>query len=188
MAACTGGHADAAALLLSHGADVNAADDNGCTCAHWAVIHDNDAALLRTLLRAGARIDVQDSDGRTPLHLAARHGRMTLLRMMLDARGIAGQPEGGARAVAAAAGAGHVDAAMLLVRAGAALPDVARGSPLAAALAAEVRAVPEARRGLQQLVVGAAGEMARLERARAAAAQPGHPEGGAATAAAQDGA
>ena len=185
MAACDNGHVDAAALLLSRGADVNATDDVGSTCAHCAVDTEEETAeaLVRVLLRAGARADMQDGDGHTPLDRAAECGRMTLLRMMLDARGIAGQPQGGAQAVAAAAAEGYIDAAMLLVRAGAALPDVARNSSLAAALAAEVRAVPEARRGLQQLIVGAAGEMACLARARGGAAR-----GAAGTAARQGGA
>lgn len=57
---------DAAALLLSHGADVNAVADNGDTSANWAA-GSNHAEMLRMLLRAGARTDVQNSGARVLL-------------------------------------------------------------------------------------------------------------------------
>ena len=56
-------------LLLDAGADVNAADDNGDTIIHSAAQTGN-AAMLRLFAARGARLDVADKAGLTPLDLA----------------------------------------------------------------------------------------------------------------------
>src|ERR1044072_2862641 len=68
-------HGDQAALrrLVQQKADVNAAQVDGATALHWAVYRD-DVAAARMLLGAGAKVDVQNREGITPLYLAAVYG------------------------------------------------------------------------------------------------------------------
>jgi len=61
-------------LLIAAGADVNAANSRGLTPLHYAARGGNDAAVELLALH-GARIDVKDRIGRTPLDLA--NGVMT---------------------------------------------------------------------------------------------------------------
>ena len=63
-----------AALLLEAGADVNAIGRGGKTALHWAALRD-DSALVKSLVNAGARRDVRDTEHRkTPLELALANG------------------------------------------------------------------------------------------------------------------
>ncbi len=55
--------------LLAERVNVNATQGDGATALHWAV-HLDEAALVDTLIRAGARADVADDTGATPLYLA----------------------------------------------------------------------------------------------------------------------
>ena len=49
--------------------NVNAPQGDGATALHWAV-HLDDLPIVETLIRAGARADVADDTGATPLYLA----------------------------------------------------------------------------------------------------------------------
>ncbi len=63
---------DKAALrtLIQQKADVNAAQVDGATALHWAVYHlDVDSVDL--LIKAGAKADIKNREGITPLHLAS---------------------------------------------------------------------------------------------------------------------
>ena len=76
--------ADGVALLLEHGADVNAANSTGDTPVHAAVWSP---ALIRLLAAHGAKLDVKNKQGRTPLQaaLAARQSNpeaVALLRQL----------------------------------------------------------------------------------------------------------
>lgn len=54
--------------------DVNARDDMGRTPLHYAVLHENAAALITLIMKnTDANINAQDDEGNTPLHLAAAH-------------------------------------------------------------------------------------------------------------------
>ena len=66
---------DTAALrtLIDRKADVNAPQVDGATALHWAVHHDNgEAADL--LIKAGAKVDVANREGVTPLAMASLYG------------------------------------------------------------------------------------------------------------------
>jgi ankyrin repeat protein len=57
---------------------------DGATALHWAA-HWDDAGLAGLLLRAGARVDVANDFGVTPLLLAAGNGRPAMIALLLEA-------------------------------------------------------------------------------------------------------
>lgn len=64
------GNSGSVNALVEAGADVGATNpDNGCTALHWAARKGHCEAMV-ALLRHGADVDVEDNDGRTPLHRA----------------------------------------------------------------------------------------------------------------------
>jgi uncharacterized protein len=73
-------------LLLAHGADVNAVSRNADANAplHAAAAGGADAALMRRLVDAGARVDHRQSGGFTALHEAAALGNAEVVRLLLD--------------------------------------------------------------------------------------------------------
>jgi ankyrin repeat protein len=83
-----------AALLLSHGADVNAVNLQGKTPLHWACLGDgNNAEIIHLLIAHGADIEARCADGETPLLWSRNpHAIAALLEHGADAgvRGIAG--------------------------------------------------------------------------------------------------
>ena len=60
-------------LALEHGADVNAVNDAGQTALHVAAAQ-RDAHFIRFLAAHGARLDVKDRQGHTPLDVAMGQG------------------------------------------------------------------------------------------------------------------
>lgn len=80
-------------LLLNHGSDVNAKDDNEEMPLHWAVekasrielmkMFSLDPRPIRLLLENGARINGKSRDGRTPLHKASQHGCTSVMKLLL---------------------------------------------------------------------------------------------------------
>src|SRR5207247_4376191 len=59
--------------LLERKADVNAPQVDGAVALHWAVYKD-DIELADMLLGAGAKADVVNREGITPLHMASLYG------------------------------------------------------------------------------------------------------------------
>jgi ankyrin repeat protein len=82
------GHLPAANLLLDGGADINAADSDGNTpliiAAEGTAYMPNNAPLVEALLNKNARVDTQDSRGRTALYRAAAEGKTDAARLLLD--------------------------------------------------------------------------------------------------------
>jgi ankyrin repeat protein len=66
-------------VLLDHGANPNARDDNNATPLHysswWKGYGYGTVEGTRLLLKHGAIIDAEDNEGKTPLQLALDHGR-----------------------------------------------------------------------------------------------------------------
>jgi ankyrin repeat protein len=62
------GHLDAAQLLLDHGADANALDNNNMTPLHLAS-QCGHLKIVQLLLRRGANHDAREKNARTALHL-----------------------------------------------------------------------------------------------------------------------
>ena len=64
---------DAATLCLERGADINASNDNGQTALHLAVTVRSEA-FITFLIERGAKVDVKDKQGRTPIDVASGAG------------------------------------------------------------------------------------------------------------------
>src|SRR5690242_4367441 len=61
------------ALLKRSGANVNATEPDGTTALHWASYHD-DLVMADLLIRAGAKVNVANDLGVTPLWTASENG------------------------------------------------------------------------------------------------------------------
>ncbi len=88
------GHAALVDLLANtEGVDLEAAPPDGVRSAalHMVAVaaggggDDAAAALAETLLKAGAKPDVRDAAGRTPLHRAARNGAVAVAAALVAA-------------------------------------------------------------------------------------------------------
>jgi ankyrin repeat protein len=77
------GHNSTVDLLLSHGADVHAADKYGDTPLHWAAYYGRCDAVEQ-LLSHGADIHAANSRGVTPLHEAAWEGHSETIELLLS--------------------------------------------------------------------------------------------------------
>ncbi|HKT26769.1 ankyrin repeat domain-containing protein [Dyella sp.] len=103
------GRAEAVMTLLTNGANPLAADADGNTPLHGAVLsgEPNVAAML---LDAGATIDALNKHGETPLSIACRAANWPLVRFLLE-RGAKATPANGEPALVAAAGIADDDVA-----------------------------------------------------------------------------
>ena len=109
----------AARLLLSQGADVNAAGEDGTTALHWAT-HNDDLELVDALLKGKARVNTSNDYGTSPMAEAAVIGNVAVLERLLKA---GADPEAtnaqGQTALMVIARTSNVDAARLLLKRGA---------------------------------------------------------------------
>lgn len=81
--ACRSGHTEAAQLLLEAGASVDTAKDNGVTALHVAC-HFGHVDTARALCAAGASVNLDSNDG-TALFIACREGHAEVVSLLLDA-------------------------------------------------------------------------------------------------------
>src|SRR5262245_61965098 len=70
--------------LVQRKADVNAAQPDGTTALHWAVVWNNEEAV-NLLLRAGADVKAKNRYGATPLSEAASSGSASMVDALLKA-------------------------------------------------------------------------------------------------------
>jgi hypothetical protein len=77
------GSGDIARLLIDHGVDVNAADNEGREPLHLAVIAGNED-LVRLLMKHGANINAADINGSTPLTYAVNSRHQGIDRLLLE--------------------------------------------------------------------------------------------------------
>ena len=80
------GHADLAAFLIKRGADPNAVDDSRDTALHWAAYKGSVpvCGLLLHLNGIEEHLELQDSFGQTPLHLASLRGNVDVVSYLLE--------------------------------------------------------------------------------------------------------
>jgi hypothetical protein len=83
LAASVNGQAEVVMLLLEHGADASAKDNDGWTTMHAAAYWGLEAILLM-LLEHGADSSAKDNAGWTPLHAAAYPGQGETARLLLE--------------------------------------------------------------------------------------------------------
>lgn len=83
MLAAMSGNAEMAALLLEHGAKINAMDEYGRTALMRAIIEGhNEVTVL--LVRNKAYVNARDIHGWTPLMYAAREGQCGIVSLLLE--------------------------------------------------------------------------------------------------------
>jgi ankyrin repeat protein len=76
--------------LLDGGADANSKDNKGRTPLHsvaegrYLYSAGDGIRVAQLLLERGADVNTADEDNRTPLHLASYHGRVEIVRVLLD--------------------------------------------------------------------------------------------------------
>lgn len=121
MAAVRAGNADAVDLLLERGAPVNAGEH---TALMWAA-RRNDTAIMKRLLARGAEADAHTRAGERPVARppgagGGSHG-VGIVRSGVPPQGEQQPTPGGMTPLLFAARDGHVDAAALLLEAGAAV-------------------------------------------------------------------
>jgi ankyrin repeat protein len=124
------GRLEVAEALLVFGVNPDIADRGSRrTALHLAADHQGDPGFIRLLLHHGARVDVADSQGETPLHMAVSTGSLEKVRLLLDADA---NPNAGPRGtpLARAAYGGHLKIARLLVERGAEVDRKGPSSPL----------------------------------------------------------
>jgi ankyrin repeat protein len=73
-------------ILLNHGANVNATDNNGDSALYLSLnlpLHFHQIAIVQSLLDAGAKVNHQNHDGWSPLHRACFLGEPKLVEIIL---------------------------------------------------------------------------------------------------------
>lgn len=109
--------------------DVNQRDpDNDNTALHYAVL-SNQPDMVDMLLKAGMATDAKDVSLRTPLHLAAMSGSVSILTLLLqelkaqdEARTVNEPDKFGTSPLLLANANGHMECCLLLIEAGASIP------------------------------------------------------------------
>lgn len=123
------GHADVVALLLDHGADIQALSHSKIsyipsnTALHAAIAGKANIEVIRHLLARGAKTDIFDSNGHTCLHTAAFHDEhLEIIRLLIEHGAQVNEPaknEGQHTPLALALEKGNENAAELLRQHGA---------------------------------------------------------------------
>lgn len=158
MAAIGHGDPGMTLLLLEHGADPNAVDEEGRS-ALWLSLENSQFEILDILLAHGADIDLKDKDGSTPLMKFAYLNRYKRLQWLLEhGAGTNVRDNEGRTALMLAASRGKTEAAHLLLQAGAAVDT--RDSKGWTALAAATFA---GQRNMVQFLIEAAKASVRIE-------------------------
>jgi ankyrin repeat protein len=77
------GHAGTVALLHTHGANVNAVDEDGLSPLHMAAQYGH-AATISLLIGIGGNLNLQNKAGRTVLIAAVQYGHAGTAKLLLD--------------------------------------------------------------------------------------------------------
>jgi ankyrin repeat protein len=109
-------------FLLTHGADPNAASENQMRVMplHSAVAHRQPeiaTAMVESLLLNGAEVNSAQDGGWTPLHQAAAHGQIEIIKLLLEHKAnVNSKSDDGTTPLQMAQNKGYFEAAELLVR------------------------------------------------------------------------
>ena len=88
ISAAKTGNNELLSLLITAGADVNAADEEGCTPLSCAADAGRSECVKLLLAAPGIDVNKEDKDGWTPLHYAACWGHSECVKLLLAAPGI----------------------------------------------------------------------------------------------------
>jgi ankyrin repeat protein len=109
-------------FLLAHGANPNAASKNQMRVMplHSAVAHRQPeiaTAMVESLLLNGAEVNIAQEGGWTPLHQAAAHGQIEIIKLLLEHKAnVNSKSDDGSTPLQMAQNKGYSEAAELLVR------------------------------------------------------------------------
>lgn len=82
--ACQHGQENVIRVLLSRSADVQIKGKNNWTPLHFAAWQGHLGIVKLLVKQAGAEVDGQTTDGRTPLHLASQRGQYRVARILIE--------------------------------------------------------------------------------------------------------
>lgn len=82
--ACQHGQENVIRVLLSRGADVRVKGKDNWTALHFAAWQGHLGIVKLLVKQAGADVDGQTTDGRTPLHLASQRGQYRVARILIE--------------------------------------------------------------------------------------------------------
>ena len=85
--ACLDGNVDSALKLVKHKAEINVNrvnENSGITALHHAVLEENFALVQHLITDFDANVQIQDTDGWTPLHAASAVGDLRIAQLLLD--------------------------------------------------------------------------------------------------------
>jgi ankyrin repeat protein len=123
LEAVTKGYVSMAQLLIGKGGDVDLADTEGTTplmvASEGNAYIPNNAPVVAALLAAHAKVDAQDSRGRTALYRASAEGKVDAMRMLLEKKANPNQKSKDGSTPLLVAVAGKLDAVTLLLDNGA---------------------------------------------------------------------
>ena len=127
-------------MLINTGSGINASYNGGSTVLMKATGHTGNGEVVRILLKAGADFAARKEDGATALHLAAEKGARPAALAILLKSGAITQKDSNGNALLKVSGRSPLEAAELLIKAGADIhaPDNSGETPLMAAADADV--------------------------------------------------
>jgi uncharacterized protein len=109
----------AVSAQITSKADLNATQTDGATALHWAAYHDK-AEIVESLLKAGAKADLKNRYGITPLLIGCQNGHESIVRALLAAGANANASQlGGEEAIMIASRTGKASVVKALLEKGA---------------------------------------------------------------------
>uniref|UniRef100_A0A3Q3ABF0 non-specific serine/threonine protein kinase n=1 Tax=Kryptolebias marmoratus TaxID=37003 RepID=A0A3Q3ABF0_KRYMA len=115
--ACQHGQENVIRVLLSRSADVQIKGKNNWTPLHFAAWQGHLGIVKLLVKQAGADVDGQTTDGRTPLHLASQRGQYRVARILIELGADVHLMSAGLNtALHVAAETGHTSTSRLLIK------------------------------------------------------------------------
>ena len=75
---------DAINILLKHGADINAQDNNGNTPLFTAIRRSANSKVIDILLKHNADVNIANNAGQTPIFIAASRGHINTVEKLIE--------------------------------------------------------------------------------------------------------